>query len=269
MRMTKHVRGTKGARLVGRSAVMQVRAPEATPTWRPVTHNHLLTLVEKRLEGLQLEVQDSQHYLGKDGAQYFGRLHVQPVDKTIERPGDYGFFVGLRNSINKTLAGTLGFGTNVFVCDNGMFSAEYILNRKHTPEIVNDLPRLIDITLNRLVGHQDTIRHRFDTYKQVEVGDREAHDLIIRAAETGGTNYRQVPTVVEQWHRPNHPEFAEHKNAWRLLNAFTEAAKLGSEADLWDRSLTLQEMLDTHCRFTGPDREVITSSTVEEVAQLS
>lgn len=261
---------TRGTRRVDRAAVQLIRTPAATDTWTPVSHEELLCTVTRSLGDRGMKIAGEEHILGKDGARYWGRLRIVPVERpVIEQPGDYGFFVGVRNSLDKSMAAALGFGTSVFICSNGCFSAEYLLNRKHTNEINEDLPRLIGAVADRFTGHQATIRHRFDTYKHTEVSDRDANDIIIRAAEGGVTNYRQVPTIVKQWQTPNHHEFSVQKNAWRLFNAFTEAAKLGSEADLWDRSVQLQSLFDRHCGFNAPERELFSSSTEEEVAVLN
>lgn len=269
--MNKKVNGTKGARKVERSQVLNVLTPAATATWQPVSHQKLIDTVQEAAQNQGLKVVGEEHFLGKRGNRYFGRLRVEPAvaHPQIQTPGDYGFFIGIRNSVDKSYASSLGFGTNVFICSNGCFSAEYILNRKHTPEILSDLPRLTGVVMSRFTGHQANVNHRFDIYKHTELATCDAHDLIVRAAESGATNYRQVPTVVAQWKRPDHSDFAKHQNVWRLFNAFTEAAKLGSEADLWDRSLKLQTLLDGHCGYSAPEPEVLTSSTLEEVATLN
>jgi hypothetical protein len=259
---SRRVSGTKGARRVDRLAIANLVIPPATDSWCPVGHVQLLDQVERNLDSRGFKVVGEEHFIGRDAARYFGRLSVQPkIAPATGNPSDYGFFVGLRNSTDKSFASTIGFGTNVYVCSNGCFSAEHILNRKHTPEILVDLPPLVDTILCRFGGHTEVVKHRFDTYKHIELADGEAHDLIIRGAELGATNYRQVPTIVGQWKSPDHPEFKEHRNVWRLFNAFTEAAKMGSEADLWDRSLVLQDMFDKHVGFVAPDREVLTSAT--------
>lgn len=270
--MNLNVRGTKGARMVDAGRVRNVATPGATSTWQPVGHGQLIDTVTAAADRIGMVITGEEHFLGKGGNRYFGRLRVAPKAPgtlAVSQPADYGFFVGLRNSLDKSYASALGFGTNVFVCSNGVFSAEYTLNRKHTPEILTDLPRLTDVVMSRFCHHQANVRHRFDVYKHTELLDVEAHDIIIRAAEAGATNYRQVPTIVKQWRTPDHNEFSQHRNAWRLFNAFTEAAKMGSEEDLWDRSLILQNVFDNHCGYTAPEPEVLTSQTPEEVAALN
>lgn len=246
-----------------RGTIMEVPTPPSTETWCPIGHGTLLQQVHELATQRGLAITGEEHYLGRNGARYCGRLKVQqPGRAIVETPKDYGFFIGVRNSLDKSAAATLGFGTDVFVCANGCFSAEFILNRKHTPEILSDLPRLTAEVMDRFANHTAAVKHRYDVYKHTELSNTEAHDLIILGAENGATNYRQVPTIVSQWKAPDHPEFAEHKNAWRLFNAFTEAAKLGSEADLWDRSLKLQGLFDAHCKFDAPTREIVNSTTV-------
>lgn len=268
MRMSRNVSGTKGARLVSREAVNLVQVPSATTTWTPVGHGKLLNVVAEQVEKAGLKIVNEEHFLGREGNRYFGRLHVKHTSEALHNPEDYGFFIGLRNSLDKSFAAALGFGTSVFVCSNGCFSAEHILNRKHTQEIMEDLPRLAGVVMARFAANRENVLQRYDAYKHMELSDAGAHDLIIRAAEGGAANYRQVPTIVQQWNTPNHPEFGERRNHWRLFNAFTEAAKLGSEGDLWDRSMKLQALFDESTGFIPPSREIISSETPEVVEAM-
>ena len=65
---------------------------------------------------------------------------------------------------------------------------------------------------------------RIECYKEVEVGDARAHDIVIRSLDAGVVTNSQVPEVLREWRAPSHEAF-EPRTAWSLFNAFTEVHK--------------------------------------------
>jgi hypothetical protein len=66
--------------------------------------------------------------------------------------------------------------------------------------------------------------NRVQAYKQYDLGDLQAHDLIAQSYRLGAIAKTQVAEVIDQWHTPNHNEF-KGRNLWNLHNAFTEVWK--------------------------------------------
>lgn len=231
-----------GARTVTRDQVEAVPTPGRTPTWVPISHGRLLAGVRGALQGVGLAVVEEAHGLAPGGARYFGLLQVAGGDS----PTDFGPVVGLRNSHDKRFPAGLVVGASVFVCDNLSFSGEVRLARKHTAHVERDLPQLI----GRAVGRLGDLRHaqeaRFAAYRRSELTDAAAHDLVIRALDARVVPVTKVPDVLTEWREPRHPEFREGRTAWRLFNAFTEAAK-GNLDMLPRRSQALHGLLDAAC----------------------
>ena len=70
----------------------------------------------------------------------------------------------------------------------------------------------------------------FETYKQVELSDRQTHDLVIQMLDSKAINVTEIPHLLKEWRTPRHLEFAGNgRTAWRLFNAVTETIK----GDLW------------------------------------
>lgn len=86
---------------------------------------------------------------------------------------------------------------------------------------------------------------RISAYKEAEITDIDAHDLVIRATDVGVCSNRLIPPVLHEWREPRHDAF-EGRNVWSLFNAFTESLKEGNLAELPKRTEALNGLLDTH-----------------------
>lgn len=235
-----------GGRAVDRPSVQRVSTPRATETWTPIPHLELVTQVERTLKSNGLVVGTQAHSLSHEGLRYFGLMEIQRT----ESAEDYCWVLGLRNSHDKTFPAGITAGASVFVCDNLSFSGEVKIARKHTTHIARDLPRLVQSAVGQLMdrwNHQDT---RLATYKQTQIEDRTAHDLIVRATDVGVCPNKLVPRVLHEWREPKHTAF-EPRNAWSLFNAFTEALK-GNLVELPRRTEALHGLLDNHVGLHSP-----------------
>ena len=248
-----------GAGAVERQQVIEVPTPAATKTWFPIPHIKLYDRVKEALTMLNLTIVEEAHALTKEGLRYFGLMRVQNC-----RPagGDFGYVVGMRNSHDQSFTATLAVGSHVFVCDNLAFNGEITIARKHTRYIEEDLPRLTGNAIGLLSQKWTVMEDRYNAYKANEVTDAQAHDFMIRAIDVEATTLKQLPTVMKEWRAPRHPEFAERKNAWRLFNAFTEAAKESSLMLLPRRTISLHGLMDSTVGFKAPEMKV-TDGTME------
>ena len=240
-----------GANTVTRENVEAVITPKATDTWYPIAHAALLTQVAGALEASGLEIGDEAHALGGDGNRYFGLLGVRPGNDggalmgDVKGAADFGLVVGVRNSHDKSFPAGLVLGANVFVCDNLSFYGEVKLSRKHTVNIMRDLPGLVQRAVGILGGLRRTQEERFGAYKQFELTDTQAHDTVINALDAGILPVTLIPKALQEWRAPRHEEFRQGgKTAWRMFNGITEVLK-GSLAALPARTQKLHGLLDS------------------------
>ena len=233
-----------GAAGVDRAVLQATITPPSTDTWHPIPHWRLLTEVEQTLSRNGLSIVTEHHGLTKDGLSYFGLMEVRNGDPD----SSFGLMLGLRNDNAKRFPAGLVLGAKVFVCDNLSFSGEARIARKHTRFIVRDLPQLVHRAVSQLADLRRQQTTRFLTYKQAEITDAEAHDLIVRAYDARVVPVTMIPGVLAEYREPRHHEFREGgKTLWRLLNSFTEHLK-GSNIDLLPRrTQALQSVLDLHC----------------------
>jgi hypothetical protein len=208
-----------------------------------VPHHRLLEQVESTITAGGLTVVNQAHALWQDGQRYFGLLEVA----NGESHDDYGLVIGLRNSHDKSFPAAIAMGSCVFVCDNLAFSAEVTIARRHTRFIERDLPRIVHTAVGRLADMRGQQDERIRTYKETELSDPAAHDLVVRAVDASVLPVTQVPAVLGEWRRPSHEEFAAEKTAWRFHNAMTEVWKGKNLAALPRRSQALHGLLDSAC----------------------
>ena len=229
--------GAESARL---EDVASTQTPMPTETWTPIPHLQLITTVQRTLSATKLIIGNQAHSLTHDGLRYFGLMEIH----TRQSSDDYCWVLGLRNSHDKTFPAGIVAGASVFVCDNLSFSGEIKFARKHTRFILRDLPQLVERSIGLLLSKWHDQDKRIEAYKEAELDDSDAHDLVIRATDVGVCSNRLIPSVLHEWREPRHDAFGG-RNVWSLFNAFTETLK-GNLPELPKRTEALHGLLDTH-----------------------
>lgn len=230
-----------GGHKVDRVQIADVVAPARTETFQPIPHHTFLDGVQSTLERAGLKVIAEAHALAKGGARYFGLMQLTSAIQAI----DYSLVLGLRNSHDKSFPAGLVVGSGVFVCDNLAFSGEIKIARKHTVNINRDLPNLIQAAVGRLHDVRGLQDQRIAAYKETEISETQAHDLLIQALDSRIVTATKIPAVLAEWRAPRHAEFAERRNVWRLMQAFTEVGKGTSVFERPRATQAMHALLDT------------------------
>ena len=229
-----------GAAEVPRKALASVPTPAPTETWRPIPHEEYVRQVEWELPRYGLDVVHEAHALTHDGTRYFGLIQVHNGCNS----SDYSWVLGLRNSHDKTLTAGLVAGAQVFVCDNLAFSGEVQISRKHTAYILEDLPGLVGNALGRLLLMFKSQDQRVERYRATRLSDADAHDLTVRALDSGVVCASRIPELLKEWREPRYREF-EPRTVWSFFNATTEVLK-GALHLLPKRSQALYRLCDQY-----------------------
>jgi hypothetical protein len=229
-----------GAQAKSRDEVFLVPTPEATDTYVPLSYESFLTRIEKQLAVENIKITEEQFALSKSGQRMFGLLGLEMPGNAV---AGYRCVLGLRNSYDKSVSSGVCIGANVFVCDNLSFNGEMTFQRKHTANLFRDLTWLIAEMVSELPRRFAKQSDTFERYQNVQISDRDAHDLIVRFVDEDAINVTDIRSILREWRQPRHEEFAGAKNAWRLFNAATEIIK----GDLWRlplRTTRLHSVLD-------------------------
>ena len=209
-----------GGERVTRQTLEAVPVPGRTDTWVPIRHTLVLDTVIDALEKQGLKVAGMEHALSRSGMRYFGVLQTS----TRMASGEVVLVIGVRNSMDKSMSAGFCAGEQVFVCDNLAFAAEYSFLRKHTPLIMEHLPRIAIEGVAKLEHYIEGAEARIKRMKDWEFDDLNAHDMVIKAADRGCITYTEIRHTLDAWRAPSHPEF-EPRTAWSLLNSFTEVMR--------------------------------------------
>lgn len=226
-----------GSEEVCEDEVRSVQTPQATETWVPVPHALVLDQVQSVIQGMGLQVYAQAFGLFKDGARFFGLLEV-----SRDNP-DYGMVIGIRNAHDKAFSLTLGCGSHVFICDNLAFSSEVVLKTRHTINIMNRIPGMIGRGVGMLINHRHQQSLRIEAYKNQTLSDLHAHDLMIRAIQTGVIAPSAVGKVIREWYEPTYPDFTD-RTVWSAFNAFTHVLKDINPLDMPRRTMALHGLCD-------------------------
>ena len=207
-----------GARKIDEPMLRVMSTPQGTNSHIPVPHYDFQNLVKGKLYEGGFEVTEEAHAVMTDGNKYFGLM------KLASSFDDFSTVVGLRNSHDKTLRSGVIIGDSVFVCDNLCFSGEDILLRKHTTNIMRDLPILIEDLIERTTPHIEHHQNRIEAYKDTPLTIADGHDVLAQMHLKGTLGSTKLSKVIKEYNKPSHNEFKD-KNIWRLRNAVTEVVK--------------------------------------------
>ena len=241
-----------GGEEVNFSDVLAAKTPDRTESYVPVPHGQFVTLVKSGLQTAGLEIVGESHALAKGGDRYFGLIQV--AKPQIDNP-DYSLILGVRNSHDKKFPAGIVAGSGVFVCDNLAFSGEVKEFRKHTVNLLNDLPFKVTkaiASLNDLWVSQDI---RLNAYKESALTSTMAlHHLLLQAFEVGAVPITYIPHILNEFKNPSHEEF-RNSNIWSLFNAATEVLKRSNLHELPNRTLALHAVLDGFCGIALEKKE--------------
>lgn len=229
----------------------KVKTPDSTDSFTPIPHSQLVELTRQAISLAGLEVKTEEHALARDGLRYFGGFAV--TGKDVES-NDRQAVIGLRNSGDKSFAAAICLGTSILVCENLCFSSQINLARRHTVNILNDLPRVLADAVSRLTQHWSDMNTRFDAYKQTECKDVER--IAVSMADCKAIPARDIYNVITEFRNPRHAEF-KGGSLWSLYNSVTENLKSGDLSKLPFRTAMVQSILDPLAKLEKSDAGLI------------
>ena len=201
--------------------------PEGTDSFQPISHSSLVSYTRDAIERAGLSIVEEEHSLARAGQRYFGGFALTGADISGR---DRQIVLGLRNAHDKSFAASVCVGNRMMVCENLCFSSDVKLARRHTTNILTDLPRVLADAVGRVVSHWNDMGNRIEAYQQTEISRDRAADLLIYNA-------------VQEFRNPRHEEF-KGGTLWTLYNSITENLKGGDLAKLPFRTMTTQSIFD-------------------------
>lgn len=241
-----------GGNQATRQEVIDVPTPTHTKSWRPVPYGQVLDYVYDRVEARGLSIREEAFGLGRDGSQMFGVLSLSYANDIS------ALSIGIRQSLDKSLALGLCSGAHVFVCDNLAFNGDFLrVIRKNTRFVWIDFKDMFNRMLEQAAREFHALQDDFTMLQEIPCDQTAGYRMIGTALGTEVLAPTQANVALREWRSPIHEEF-EPRNAWSLYNAFTEGLKKGAPGSVIDRHAGAH-------RFFEP---VLDAYSVEPVAGL-
>ena len=225
---------------VAPSALATLSTPNGTDTHTPIPHSLLVDYTRKAISEAGLEIVEEEHATARNDLRYFGGFSLKGKGITGE---DRHIVLGLRNAHDKSFAASIAVGNQMMVCENLCFSSDIKLARRHTSQILTDLPRVLSSAVARVTTHWNDMGNRIESYKEAEISRESAADLLISMVDNKAFPARDVYKTIKEFHAPRHEEF-KGNTLWNLYNAVTENLKGGDLTKLPQRTMTMQSMFD-------------------------
>jgi hypothetical protein len=209
----------RGARQVDRQELDTIEAPVATDTYFPVKHSTVLNRVLDTLEGSGYHVTKQALALSADNHRFFATL-----DLAAPITDQAALLVGVKTATDRSTALSFCTGSRIFVCDNGAFSGEVTIARRHTRFGERRFNDAVSRAVLGLREYTAVAKKRIEALQHFDLSEDAANSYLLQAAERGVVGWRLLPQVIKEWRNPSHVEF-QPRTAWSLFNAFTEVLK--------------------------------------------
>lgn len=121
-----------GSNRVTEAEVIQVPAVPFTKSFHPVHHRQVLDAIRSGVVATGLEIVKTEYVLANNGNRMFGIWDLNGGNDEL------CWSIGIRNSMDKSMALGITAGTRVFVCENLAFSGEFVEFRRHTKGLIYD-----------------------------------------------------------------------------------------------------------------------------------
>ncbi|NTV12353.1 MAG: hypothetical protein HGA96_00220 [Desulfobulbaceae bacterium] len=121
-----------GSNKVSEAEVFQVPGVPFTRSFRPVHHREVIGAIRTGIGALGLDVVKSEYVLAGNGMKMFGVWDLSTGNDEL------CWSIGIRNSMDKSMALGITAGTRVFVCENLAFDGEFVELRRHTKGLTLD-----------------------------------------------------------------------------------------------------------------------------------
>lgn len=220
--------------------VMAVPVPKQTDTYMPVPHGQVIEYVETELADMlpEFTLQKNVYGLSANGQALFGMVTFSNSDTYM------GPSIAFRNSYNKTTSLGFAFGSQVFICANGMFNGDILVAKKHTLNVWDSVRALVQSSLHRVRDSYGVMQRSVQEMRKRPLSDTQAYWALGQLRGEGVLASRVFERSLREWVEPSHAEH-EDGTALQLYNACTEGLKLETAP-----GRAMSKRIDLHNKFS-------------------
>lgn len=217
-----------------------VRPKDAGSRWRGVPHRDLAEGVCTELARRDCELVTDRWATMRKGQALIGVVELRLPD--IEEIPGQGYAVGISHANDMSQPMRIVVGSRVFVCDNGAFTGEYVLRRKHTSGL--NLGWEIRNSIERALTQFNETRNVIDGMKTRRMDAGEIDHAWVEMGRRDILPWSAIGKAVALYDEPPHDEFKEFDGrAWGVYQAANEVIKQRSPLDQMDGLKRLTELL--------------------------
>lgn len=212
-----------------------IPVPSETRSYKPVRHGDFIDSILEVADKHSLVLRREDYDTAKTGNIIRGVFAFMGEDSAMDMQ------VGIVNSYDKTKTAMIGIGSQVFICQNGMISAEFIMKRKHTGSVVEDLNSMIRSSFDSL--HDEYLRNIEirDRFKEMEINKRFYAELIGRMyLEEGIFTATQLGIVKSEF---NESKLFPEPTVWSIYNHANHALKSSHPSDYINQHINLHKFM--------------------------
>lgn len=154
---------------------------------------------------------------------------------------ELGLSIGFINSYNKTRTLKIGCGSVVWICDNGMLSADFGLTRKHTGTADNELPLAVELLAEAaLEEHQRNVLQRNEMLSRVLTARERASYFGLLYFDEGVLSPVQGAALATNLEDKDNK--FQGDTLWDAYNNVTEVLKTTHPANYIDKHIRAHEV---------------------------
>jgi hypothetical protein len=228
---------------ISSAAIDNVPVPSPTASYTPVPHRSLMQNVMGAFTSQGFEIDKPTHRIHRKKPRFVSTFSVSggglPVDKSLR------WMVGVMNSYDMSRSVTLLFGSEVWVCTNGAIIADHRLKTRHTMNVWDRIPGLIDQSVEVFGETIVAAQQRNDRLREIVVDDRKLIDAFaIEVARRKLLPSGKALEYADEIHDPSFDYGIKENSLWSIHNAYTHCAK-GMEAGEFARKvIQFDKLLD-------------------------
>ena len=233
-----------GSNRVSEAEVFQVPSVPFTKTFRPVHHEQVIDAIRTGVNAVGMNVVRTEYVLANNGMRMFG---VWELDSGTE---EICWSMGIRNSMDKSMALGITAGTRVFICDNLAFQGDFVELRRHTKGLtIEELEFMAYRAIRTLVKRLTSFQAWHLGLKQFELSEPDAKALLVDMISQNIFPASKFPRFHNLYFGG-----AYDSTLWGLHEATTEVLKDTNLLTLPKKNKTLNTILNQYIDGINADQ---------------
>jgi len=163
-----------GNNRVSEAEVYQVPSVPFTRTFKPIHHQQVIEAIRTGINAVGMNVMSTEYVLANNGMRMFSAWELDSGNSEI------CWAIGIRNSMDKSMALGITAGTRVFICENLAFDGEFVELRRHTKGLtIEELEFMAYRAIKTLVTRLTKFQEWHLGLKEYELSETDAKVLLV------------------------------------------------------------------------------------------